>query len=218
MNVSEENFKRLENKIDILLKNYSSNLKLNINTENEKQVSDNKKRPIEERRKRNRENLEKILFIIPKLEKTIEKKTLTDEELQDLTDVFLEKQIMGIKNKENAEKFDKYKTSLTDIIRIKIFLDNAYEILDNYLNLQYQPVPYYSKRSEWQIQDSLETKKAILKHYYGYKLEDKDKLCKTNEDLAEILGINPVSTYKNKMALLDDLAPDFFGLDGLYIE
>lgn len=216
MNVSEKDFERLENKIDILLKNSSLNAKVNI--VDEKQVTDNKKSSIEERRKRNRENLEKILFIIPKLEKTIEKKTLTDEELQDLTDVFLEKQIMGIKNKENAEKFDKYKTSLTDIIRIKIFLDNAYEILDNYLNLQYQPIPYYAKRSEWQIQDSLETKKVVLKKFYGYKLQDKNKLCKTNEELAEILGVSPVSAHKNRMALLDDLAPDFFGLDGLYIE
>lgn len=201
MEISEEDFKRLENKIDKIIIN--NNSEQNLTTE--------------ERKKKNRIKLEKILFVIPKFEKLVEKKTLTTEQLQDLTDCFLEKQLMGTRNKDNAEKFTSYTADIQNTIKMKIFLENAYEILDNYLKLEYQPSLSTSKISDVKMQDTLAIKKAILKYYYGYKIEDTNKICKTTEELSEKLGINPFNTWRRKQDLLDDLATDFFGLDGLYL-
>lgn len=203
MKINENDFKRLENKIDKIIINYNFEQGNNISTD--------------ERRKKNRTKLEKILFVIPKFEKIVEKKTLTTEQLQELTDCFLEKQLMGTRNKDNAEKFTSYTADIQNTIKMKIFLENTYEILDNYLTLDYQPSFSTSKISDIKIQDTLEIKKAILKYYYGYKLEDKTKLCKTIEELSDKLGINAFNTWRRKQDLLDDLAPDFFGLDGLYL-
>lgn len=203
MEISENDFKRLENKIDRIIINY--------NSESEEQEK------TEERKKKNRIKLEKILFVLPKFEKLIEKKKLTTEQLQELTDCFLEKQLMGTRNKDNAEKFTSYTADIQNTIKMKIFLANAYEILDNYLALDYQPIFSSSKKCDWQMQDVLDTKKAILKYYYGYKIESQDEICKTTEELSEKLGINTINTWRRKMDLLDDLAPDFFGLDGLYL-
>lgn len=203
MEISETDFKRLENKIDKIIINYNFKQNNQLSTD--------------ERKKKNRIKLEKILFVIPKFEKLIEKKTLTSEQLQELTDCFLEKQLMGTKNKENAEKFTSYTSEIQNTIKMKIFLENAYEILDNYLALEYQPIFFNSKKSDWQMQDTLEMKKAILKYYYGYKIDENEETCKTTEELSEKLGINFSNTWKKKQELLDDLAPDFFGLDGLYL-
>jgi hypothetical protein len=65
--------------------------------------------------------------------------------------------------------------------------------------------------------ESLNIKKAILRRVYGYGLLEGETKVKSREEFAEIISYSPRSIYIYQNELLDDLAPSFFGVDGLIL-
>ena len=60
-------------------------------------------------------------------------------------------------------------------------------------------------------------KQTILRRIYGYGLKDSETKVKSREQFAEQVGYTPRSIYNFQNELLDDLAPSFFGINGLIL-
>ena len=74
-----------------------------------------------------------------------------------------------------------------------------------------------TKKTENYNVESLNVKKTILRRVYGYKLEPGEEKVKSKEQLAEELDYSPRTIYIYQNDLLDDLAPSFFGVNGLIL-
>lgn len=150
-------------------------------------------------------NLIKVNEDIAKIRKTKQKENRfkIDKILKSLPELerFVNSKMINTDNTE--EIFDKVKT--------KTMLSEIYKILDNYLENE------KSDLKEDRLDDSLEIKKKILRCLYGYKPQIDEVVEKTRIDLAEKMYTTDRTIYKYQCNLLDDLAPCFFGIDGLVL-
>ena len=199
---------RIEKKIDDII-NYTikiegNNSKLNSNL-------DKKSKQVE-----NRKIINKILYTLPQLEKFSELKEFSKKEIEYLTDDYIES-LMGTKNVNNLAEYSLFRSDVREKIRTKIFVNRIQDILDSYLNMKTDIKLDTSKKTENYNIESLNIKKAILRRVYGYKLQEGEKKAKSREEFAEIIGYTPRSVYMYQNELLDDLAPSFFGIDGLIL-
>lgn len=138
--------------------------------------------------------------------------------------------IRKTKQKENRFKIDKILKSLSELenfvnskmitdnteeifdkVKTKTMLNEIYKILDNYLENE------KSDLKEDRLDNSLEIKKKILRCFYGYKPHKDEVVEKNRIDLAEKMYTTDRTIYKYQCNLLDDLAPCFFGIDGLVL-
>lgn len=197
---------RIEKKIDEIIK-YTmkpDDYKL-------KQSTNKKNKTIE-----NRKTINKILYTLPQLEQYSELKDISNKDLEYMTDNYIEA-LMGTKNFNNMTEYSLFRDELKEKIRTKIFVNRVHNILDSYLNLKTYTKLDSSKRTENYNIESLEIKKSILRRIYGYKLEEGETKVKSREQFAEQVGYTPRSIYSFQNELLDDLAPSFFGINGLIL-
>ena len=207
---NEEILKRLENKMDLIL---NFNLKTDNNSKNENEKNKTKKI----RENLNRKKISKILYSLPELEKYSQLKELSKEEIEDLTDTYFSTIVMGTKDVNSAVEYSLFKDELKDKIKTKIFVDRIHQILDSYLERESDKKLDSTKRTENYNAEALKIKKTILRRVYGYRLEDGESKVKSKEQLAEELDYSPRSIYIYQNDLLDDLAPSFFGVNGLIL-
>ncbi|MBO5348454.1 MAG: hypothetical protein J6A89_01345 [Clostridia bacterium] len=200
---------RIEKKIDDII-NYT--IKIENNESNSNSNLDKKSRQQNE----NRKIINKILYTLPQLEKFSELKEFSKKEIEYLTDDYIES-LMGTKNVNNLAEYSLFRSDVREKIRTKIFVNRIQDILDSYLNMKTDIKLDTSKKTENYNIESLNIKKAILRRVYGYKLQEGEKKAKSREEFAEIIGYTPRSVYMYQNELLDDLAPSFFGIDGLIL-
>ena len=207
-NISEsEQMKRIEKKIDEIM-NYvakpdSGNLNQNVN-----------KKAI---KNENRRAINKILYSLPELEDYAKLKDLSKEEIEDITDMYFQTIVMGTKDVNIAIEYSLFRDDLKEKLKTKLFVDRIHKILDSYLERETDKKLDATKKTEKYNIESLEIKKTILKRVYGYKLEPGETKVKSKEQLAEELDYSPRTIYIYQNDLLDDLAPSFFGVNGLIL-
>lgn len=201
-----ESIIRIEKKIDEIIK-YT----MNPDDYGLKQSTYKKNKTIE-----NRKTINRILYTLPQLEQYSELKDISNKDLEYMTDNYIEA-LMGTKNFNNMTEYSLFRDELKEKIRTKIFVNRVHNILDSYLNLKTYTKLDSSKRTENYNIESLEIKKSILRRVYGYKLEEGETKVKSREQFAEQVGYTPRSIYSFQNELLDDLAPSFFGVNGLIL-
>lgn len=204
--------KRLEEKLDVIIN-------LNLNLKNGNKII--QEEPTEEikktRENRNRKRINKILYSLPELEEYARLKDLSTEEIEDITDTYFQTIVMGTKDMNSAIEYSLFKDDMKDKIKTKLFVDRIHKILDSYLDRENDKKLSSSKRTEDNNIEALNIKKTILRRVYGYKLEDGEKKVKSREQLSEELNYTPRTIYIYQNELLDDLAPSFFGVNGLIL-
>lgn len=206
-NINEsEQIIRIEKKIDEIL-NYTVNSDYN----NLRQNKDTKAKKTE-----NRKAINKILYVLPQLEKFSELKDISNRDLEYMTDNYIEA-LMGTKNCNNMTEYSLFREELKEKVRTKIFVNRVHNILDLYLALKTDMKLDSGAKSENYNIESLNIKKAILRRVYGYRLEEGETKVKSREQFAEQVGYTPRSIYIYQNELLDDLAPSFFGVNGLIL-
>jgi len=124
---------------------------------------------------------------------------------------------MGTKNVSSAIEYSLFKDDIKDKLKTKLFVDRIHKILDTYLEKETDKKLNSSKKTESNSFESLNIKKMILRRVYGYKLRPGEKKVKSKEQLAEELNYTPRTIYIYQNDLLDDLAPSFFGINGLIV-
>lgn len=203
--------KRLEEKLDIII-NFS------MKTDNEQVNQDEKTEGMKKNRENaNRKRINKILYSLPELEEYASLKDLSKEEIEDITDTYFQTIVMGTKDVNSAIEYSLFKDDMKDKLKTKLFVDRIHKILDSYLEKENDKKLDSSKRTENNSLESLNIKKIILRRVYGYKLEPGEKKVKSREQLSEELNYTPRTIYIYQNELLDDLAPSFFGVNGLIL-
>ena len=206
-NINEsEQITRIEKKIDEIL-NYT----IKPNYYDLRQNKDTKSKKAE-----NRKALNKILYVLPQLEKFSELKDISNRDLEYMTDNYIEA-LMGTKNINNMTEYSLFREDLKEKVRTKIFVNRVRNILDSYLALKTDTKLDSGAKSENYNIESLNIKKAILRRVYGYRLKAGETKVKSREQFAEQIGYTPRSIYIYQNELLDDLAPSFFGVNGLIL-
>lgn len=201
---------------------------------------------VNERREKNRNTIEKILFNLHNLQRAVSE----DGNLNDF-----QKYTSGIVTKiSENDKFITLQNNEASKEETKKLLKKYYKILDDYLASSEESINTMNVKLS-----NIESKKAILRQWYGYGLRDrvferdeygniikdengnpiykveKDKMgrplkdkdgniiyykeqkVKKFLDLCEVLYLDPRTLYNYKKELLDELAPAFFGIDGIYL-
>lgn len=206
-NINEsEQITRIEKKIDEIL-NYT----IKPNYYDLRQNKDTKSKKTE-----NRKAINKILYVLPQLEKFSELKDISNRDLEYMTDNYIEA-LMGTKNINNMTEYSLFREDLKEKVRTKIFVNRVRNILDSYLALKTDTKLDSGAKSENYNIESLNIKKAILRRVYGYRLKAGETKVKSREQFAEQIGYTPRSIYIYQNELLDDLAPSFFGVNGLIL-
>ncbi len=206
-NINEsEQITRIEKKIDEIL-NYT----IKPNYYDLRQNKDTKSKKAE-----NRKAINKILYVLPQLEKFSELKDISNRDLEYMTDNYIEA-LMGTKNINNMTEYSLFREDLKEKVRTKIFVNRVRNILDSYLALKTDTKLDSGAKSENYNIESLNIKKAILRRVYGYRLKAGETKVKSREQFAEQIGYTPRSIYIYQNELLDDLAPSFFGVNGLIL-
>lgn len=206
-NINEsEQITRIEKKIDEIL-NYT----IKPNYYDLRQNKDTKFKKAE-----NRKAINKILYVLPQLEKFSELKDISNRDLEYMTDNYIEA-LMGTKNFNNMTEYSLFREDLKEKVRTKIFVNRVRNILDSYLALKTDTKLDSGAKSENYNIESLNIKKAILRRVYGYRLKAGETKVKSREQFAEQIGYTPRSIYIYQNELLDDLAPSFFGVNGLIL-
>lgn len=207
MNTNEsEQILRIEQKIDKIIKYTISSDDLR-----QKQNIDKKSKKTE-----NRKTINKILYTLPQLEQYSELKDISNTDLEYMTDNYIEA-LMGTKNYKNMTEYALFRADIQDRIKTKIFVNRVKSVLDSYLELNADTKLDSSKKTESYNIESLKIKKAILRRVYGYRLKEGETKVKSREQFAEQIGYTPRSIYNFQNELLDDLAPSFFGVNGLIL-
>jgi len=208
---NNEMLRRLEEKIDIIIN-------CNITTNGSKEYQDDNSEDIKKMRENtNRKKINKILHTLPELEEYAQLKELSQEEIEDITDTYFQTIVMGTKNVSSAIEYSLFKDDIKDKLKTKLFVDRIHKILDTYLEKETDKKLNSSKKTESNSFESLNIKKMILRRVYGYKLRPGEKKVKSKEQLAEELNYTPRTIYIYQNDLLDDLAPSFFGINGLIV-
>ena len=202
-----EQITRIEKKIDEIILNYT----IKPNYYDLRQNKDIKLKKAE-----NRKAINKILYVLPQLEKFSELKDISNRDLEYMTDNYIEA-LMGTKNFNNMTEYSLFREDLKEKVRTKIFVNRVRNILDSYLALKTDTKLDSGAKSENYNIESLNIKKAILRRVYGYRLKAGETKVKSREQFAEQIGYTPRSIYIYQNELLDDLAPSFFGLNGLIL-
>lgn len=202
----KEDILRLEKKIDEIL-NYT----IKPDYYDLRQNKDTKSKKNE-----NRKAINKILYALPQLEKFSELKDISNRDLEYMTDNYIEA-LMGTKNINNMTEYSLFREELKEKVRTKIFVNRVHNILDSYLELKTDTKLDSGAKSENYNIESLNIKKAILRKVYGYRLKAGETKVKSREQFAEQIGYTPRSIYIYQNELLDDLAPSFFGVNGLIL-
>lgn len=202
----KEDILRLEKKIDEIL-NYT----IKPDYYDLRQNKDTKSKKTE-----NRKAINKILYALPQLEKFSELKDISNRDLEYMTDNYIEA-LMGTKNINNMTEYSLFREELKEKVRTKIFVNRVHNILDSYLALKTDTKLDSGAKSENYNIESLNIKKAILRKVYGYRLKAGETKVKSREQFAEQIGYTPRSIYIYQNELLDDLAPSFFGVNGLIL-
>lgn len=197
---------RIEKKIDEIIKYTIKSDCYELKQNTNKKVQKNE----------NRKTINKILYTLPQLEKYSELKDISNKDLEYMTDNYIEA-LMGTKNSNNMTEYSLFREEIKEKVRTKMFVNRVHNILDSYLSLKTDTKLDSSKRTESYNVESLNIKKAILRRVYGYKLEEGETKVKSREQFAEQVGYTPRSIYSYQNELLDDLAPSFFGIDGLIL-
>lgn len=197
---------RIEKKIDEIL-NYT----IKPDYYDLRQNKDTKSKKTE-----NRKAINKILYALPQLEKFSELKDISNRDLEYMTDNYIEA-LMGTKNINNMTEYSLFREELKEKVRTKIFVNRVHNILDSYLELKTDTKLDSGAKSENYNIESLNIKKAILRKVYGYRLKAGETKVKSREQFAEQIGYTPRSIYIYQNELLDDLAPSFFGVNGLIL-
>lgn len=206
-NINEsEQITRIEKKIDEIL-NYT----IKPDYYDLRQNKDTKSKKNE-----NRKAINKILYALPQLEKFSELKDISNRDLEYMTDNYIEA-LMGTKNINNMTEYSLFREELKEKVRTKIFVNRVHNILDSYLELKTDTKLDSGAKSENYNIESLNIKKAILRRVYGYRLKAGETKVKSREQFAEQIGYTPRSIYIYQNELLDDLAPSFFGVNGLIL-
>lgn len=203
--------KRLEEKLDIII-----DFKLTSNEDKIKQNKQNEEMK-KVRENLNRKKINKILYSLPELEEYAQLKDLTKEEMEDITDTYFQTIVMGTKDVNSAVEYSLFKDDMKDKLKTKLFVDRIHKILDAYLEKENDKKLDSSKRTENNSLEALNVKKIILRRVYGYKIQPGEKKVKSREQLAEELTYTPRTIYIYQNELLDDLAPSFFGVNGLIL-
>ena len=202
-----EQITRIEKKIDEIILNYT----IKPNYYDLRQNKDIKLKKAE-----NRKAINKILYVLPQLEKFSELKDISNRDLEYMTDNYIEA-LMGTKNFSNMTEYSLFREDLKEKVRTKIFVNRVRNILDSYLALKTDTKLDSGAKSENYNIESLNIKKAILRRVYGYRLKAGETKVKSREQFAEQIGYTPRSIYIYQNELLDDLAPSFFGVNGLIL-
>lgn len=202
----KEDILRLEKKIDEIL-NYT----IKSDYYDLRQNKDTKSKKNE-----NRKAINKILYALPQLEKFSELKDISNRDLEYMTDNYIEA-LMGTKNINNMTEYSLFREELKEKVRTKIFVNRVHNILDSYLALKTDTKLDSGAKSENYNIELLNIKKAILRKVYGYRLKAGETKVKSREQFAEQIGYTPRSIYIYQNELLDDLAPSFFGVNGLIL-
>lgn len=202
-----EQITRIEKKIDEIILNYT----IKPNYYDLRQNKDIKLKKAE-----NRKAINKILYVLPQLEKFSELKDISNRDLEYMTDNYIEA-LMGTKNINNMTEYSLFREDLKEKVRTKIFVNRVRNILDSYLALKTDTKLDSGAKSENYNIESLNIKKAILRRVYGYRLKAGETKVKSREQFAEQIGYTPRSIYIYQNELLDDLAPSFFGVNGLIL-
>lgn len=202
-----EQITRIEKKIDEIILNYT----IKPNYYDLRQNKDIKLKKAE-----NRKAINKILYVLPQLEKFSELKGISNRDLEYMTDNYIEA-LMGTKNFNNMTEYSLFREDLKEKVRTKIFVNRVRNILDSYLALKTDTKLDSGAKSENYNIESLNIKKAILRRVYGYRLKAGETKVKSREQFAEQIGYTPRSIYIYQNELLDDLAPSFFGVNGLIL-
>ncbi len=202
-----EQITRIEKKIDEIILNYT----IKPNYYDLRQNKDIKLKKAE-----NRKAINKILYVLPQLEKFSELKDISNRDLEYMTDNYIEA-LMGTKNFNNMTEYSLFREDLKEKVRTKIFVNRVRNILDSYLALKTDTKLDSGAKSENYNIESLNIKKAILRRVYGYRLKAGETKVKSREQFAEQIGYTPRSIYIYQNELLDDLAPSFFGVNGLIL-
>lgn len=204
---------------------------------------------VNERRNKNRAAIEKILFNLPNLQRAV-------SDNGDLND--FEKYSIGISEKiSENDDFVVLQDNENSKEETRKLLKKYKNILDDYLETPNDKKNTYFMNVKL---SNIESKKAILRKWYGYGLRDKiyerdelnnivkdengkpiykikkDKMGKPLKDedgnliyekekkvnsfldLCYELSIDQRTLYNYKKELLDELAPAFFGIDGIYLD
>lgn len=202
-----EQITRIEKKIDEIILNYT----IKPNYYDLRQNKDIKLKKAE-----NRKAINKILYVLPQLEKFSELKDISNRDLEYMTDNYIEA-LMGTKNFNNMTEYSLFREDLKEKVRTRIFVNRVRNILDSYLALKTDTKLDSGAKSENYNIESLNIKKAILRRVYGYRLKAGETKVKSREQFAEQIGYTPRSIYIYQNELLDDLAPSFFGVNGLIL-
>ena len=202
-----EQITRREKKIDEIILNYT----IKPNYYDLRQNKDIKLKKAE-----NRKAINKILYVLPQLEKFSELKDISNRDLEYMTDNYIEA-LMGTKNFNNMTEYSLFREDLKEKVRTRIFVNRVRNILDSYLALKTDTKLDSGAKSENYNIESLNIKKAILRRVYGYRLKAGETKVKSREQFAEQIGYTPRSIYIYQNELLDDLAPSFFGVNGLIL-
>ena len=202
-----EQITRSEKKIDEIILNYT----IKPNYYDLRQNKDIKLKKAE-----NRKAINKILYVLPQLEKFSELKDISNRDLEYMTDNYIEA-LIGTKNFNNMTEYSLFREDLKEKVRTRIFVNRVRNILDSYLALKTDTKLDSGAKSENYNIESLNIKKAILRRVYGYRLKAGETKVKSREQFAEQIGYTPRSIYIYQNELLDDLAPSFFGVNGLIL-
>ena len=197
-----EHIIRIEKKIDEII-NYT------INSD----VYDLKQNTVKKaKQNENRKAINKILYALPELEKFSELKDISNKDLEDMTNSYIEA-LMGTKNHNNMTEYSLFRSELKEKVRTRIFVNRIHNILDYYLSLG----SYEEADTSTYSKEAINMKQAILRRIYGYGLKEGETKAKSREQFAEQVGYTPRSIYNFQNELLDDLAPSFFGINGLIL-
>ncbi len=207
MNINEsEQMLRIEQKIDKIIK-------YTINPDGCEPKQDTEKKS---KKTENRKTINKILYALPQLEQYSELKDISNTDLEYMTDNYIES-LMGTKNYKNMTEYSLFRADIQERIKTKVFVDRVKSVLDTYLEVTMDTKLDSSKKTENYNIESLKIKKAILRRVYGYRLKEGETKVKSREQFAEQVGYTPRSIYNFQNELLDDLAPSFFGVNGLIL-
>ena len=121
-----EQITRIEKKIDEIILNYT----IKPNYYDLRQNKDIKLKKAE-----NRKAINKILYVLPQLEKFSELKDISNRDLEYMTDNYIEA-LMGTKNFNNMTEYSLFREDLKEKVRTKIFVNRVRNILDSYLALK----------------------------------------------------------------------------------
>ena len=155
---------------------------------------------IENIRKNRRKEVEYILENLRRYELFIKNTHISEKNLEEYKKYFYGNLMAKDNGTLNFGDYSEIAKIVNAQKTTKDFLNIYYSILDSYIENE-------SKR-----ESSVESKRTLLKYFYGYRLPIDEKI-KTMEEMIDLLNFSSFhSFYRFKTRVLEELVPYFFGI------